>query len=175
MDKFIAIPESNKPNKVPVFQQTQSTGLTYYVSQIHTPQGYIRMVAMNTAIIQIKFYEDSITENQNSISELAKAQMQEYITGHLTQFDLPLAPKGTYFQRLVWQQLLNVAYGKTASYLDIATAINNPKACRAVGAANGKNPIAIVIPCHRIIGANGSLTGYAGGLARKSFLLSLES
>lgn len=145
-----------------------------YVSQIHTSQGYIWMYANDTAITRVEFGNASTVQNPNAVSDLAKTQMQDYLNGRLRQFDLPLAPKGTVFQQLVWQQLLNIEYGKTASYLDIATAIYNPKACRAVGAANGKNPIAIVIPCHRIIGANGSLTGYAGGLPRKSFLLALE-
>jgi methylated-DNA-[protein]-cysteine S-methyltransferase len=161
--------------KQPVLTQSSPAGCTKYRSQIHTSQGYIRMYATDIGVTQIKFYEQDLVENPNHISELAKAQMQQYIAGSLQQFDLPLAPTGTPFQHLVWQQLLSIPYGQTASYLNIATAINKPKACRAVGAANGKNPIAIVIPCHRIIGANGSLTGYAGGLPRKSFLLSLES
>ena len=146
-----------------------------YVTQLHTPKGYVHMYANNNAITHISFTDDCTTENPNPISELAKIQMQEYLSGVRRSFSLPLAPHGTDFQRMVWQQLLNVEYGQTASYLSIATAIKNPKACRAVGAANAKNPIAIVIPCHRIIGANGHLTGYAGGLPRKSFLLELES
>ena len=146
-----------------------------YVTQVHTPQGYIHMYASSKAITHITFAEKTIVEVPNPISEIAKHQMQQYVQGTLHVFTLPLAPYGTHFQRNVWQQLLTIDYGKTASYLDIANGINNPKACRAVGAANGKNPIAIVIPCHRIIGANGSLTGYAGGLPRKSYLLELES
>lgn len=146
-----------------------------YMSQLHTPTGYLRFYANETAVTEIKFYDDSSSENANEISALAKTQMQEYLAGTRHAFDLPLAPKGTEFQMRVWDQLLHVAYGQTASYLDIAKALNKPTACRAVGAANGKNPIAIVIPCHRVIGANGKLTGYAGGLPRKSFLLSLES
>jgi methylated-DNA-[protein]-cysteine S-methyltransferase len=146
-----------------------------YVTQVHTPQGFIHMYASSEAITHITFAEQTIAENPNPISDIAKQQMLQYIQGTLTAFTLPLAPFGTPFQRNVWQQLLHIGYGKTASYLDIAKGINNPKACRAVGAANGKNPIAIVIPCHRIIGANGSLTGYAGGLPRKSYLLELES
>jgi methylated-DNA-[protein]-cysteine S-methyltransferase len=145
-----------------------------FVSELHTTTGYIRMYANEKAITKIKFYDTSVIEYPNHITELAKVEMAAYLAGELRQFTLPLAPAGTPFQRSVWEQLLNIEYGETASYLDIAKAINNPKACRAVGAANGKNPIAIVIPCHRIVGANGSLTGYAGGLARKSFLLNLE-
>ena len=164
------LPKANTSDLLRVHEQA---GIMH-MSALHTPHGYIRMYALNAAIIKIGFYEDSTLENPNHLSELAKAQMQAYVAGTLQQFDLPLAPKGTVFQQQVWAQLLHVGYGETASYLALATAIHNPKACRAVGAANGKNPIAIVIPCHRIIGANGSLTGYAGGLSRKSFLLSLE-
>ena len=101
-------------------------------------------------------------------------QLNGYFSGTLTQFDLPLAAKGTPFQHQVWQALGEIKYGDTASYADIANAIENPKAVRAVGMANGKNPIAIVVPCHRVIGSNNTLTGYAGGLSRKQFLLNLE-
>ena len=146
-----------------------------FVSQLHTPSGYLRLYANNMAVTKIKFYDEPIEENSNEVSNIAKKQMQEYLAGERQAFDLLLAPKGTEFQTRVWNELLQVAYGKTASYLDIAKALNKPTACRAVGAANGKNPIAIVIPCHRVIGTSGKLTGYAGGLSRKSFLLTLES
>jgi methylated-DNA-[protein]-cysteine S-methyltransferase len=101
--------------------------------------------------------------------------LSEYFAQKRKHFQLPLAAKGTNFQQGVWAALCNIEYGQTASYLDIATNVGNPKACRAVGAANGKNPIAIVVPCHRIIGSNGTLTGYAGGMNRKSYLLALEN
>ncbi|HEY2365943.1 MAG TPA: methylated-DNA--[protein]-cysteine S-methyltransferase, partial [Polyangiaceae bacterium] len=94
--------------------------------------------------------------------------------GERTRFDLRLAPRGTPFQQRVWKALLGVAFGRTASYGEIARAIGRPEASRAVGAANGKNPIAIIVPCHRIIGANGALVGYAGGLPRKKWLLAHE-
>jgi methylated-DNA-[protein]-cysteine S-methyltransferase len=174
MSKSLHDAAFNAPTKTLRLLEAKSNEAPNYISEIHTSHGFIRMYANNNAVTKIKFYEDSASEHPNHISEMAKAQMQAYLQGKLKQFDLPLAPAGTQFQRLVWQQLLAIAYGKTASYLNIASAINKPKACRAVGAANGKNPIAIVIPCHRVIGANGSLTGYAGGLLRKSFLLSLE-
>ncbi|SHI19220.1 methylated-DNA--[protein]-cysteine S-methyltransferase [Ferrimonas marina] len=103
-----------------------------------------------------------------------RAQLAAYFAGELSQFDLPLAPQGTEFQRQVWQALTEIPFGHTASYGDIAKAIGRPKAVRALGAANGRNPIALVIPCHRVIGADGSLTGYAGGLAIKQQLLTLE-
>lgn len=147
------------------------------VSVITTPVGKLNIYANDSALVKVVFDEhdsDTPNINENKITQEASKQLLEYIAQTRQYFDLPLAPVGTEFQNSVWKQLLKVGYGKTASYLDIASAINKPKACRAVGAANGKNPIAIIIPCHRIIGANGSLTGYAGGLSRKTFLLSLE-
>ncbi|MFW8591081.1 methylated-DNA--[protein]-cysteine S-methyltransferase [Glaciecola sp. 2405UD65-10] len=148
-----------------------------YASAINTPVGNLNIYANQRAIVKVVFEEHDKQKpniNENAITQEASKQLLEYIAQTRQQFDLPLDPEGTQFQQSVWQQLLNVGYGKTASYLDVASALNKPKACRAVGAANGKNPIAIIIPCHRIIGANGSLTGYAGGLSRKTFLLSLE-
>ena len=111
---------------------------------------------------------------KNAITEAACSQLQAYFDGTLREFDLPLCPKGTAFQNQVWDALQHVKYGETASYLDIAKVIGNPQAVRAVGMANGRNPIAIVVPCHRIIGSNKTLTGYAGGLPRKQYLLNLE-
>jgi methylated-DNA-[protein]-cysteine S-methyltransferase len=104
-----------------------------------------------------------------------RRQLAEYVAGERRAFDLPLAPRGTDFERRVWEALLAIPYGETRSYLEIAAAIGRPAACRAVGRANGRNPIAVVIPCHRVIGADGSLTGYGGGLPLKRFLLDLES
>jgi methylated-DNA-[protein]-cysteine S-methyltransferase len=104
----------------------------------------------------------------------ARAQLAEYFEGRRAAFDLPLAPRGTPFQQAVWQALLAVPFGATSTYGAIAAAIRRPSAVRAVGAAIGANPIGIVVPCHRIIGRDGSLTGYAGGLDRKAKLLALE-
>ncbi|MBQ4132956.1 MAG: methylated-DNA--[Desulfovibrionaceae bacterium] len=104
----------------------------------------------------------------------AAAQLEEYFTGRRRQFDLPLNPRGSNFQQRVWRALQNIPYGETRSYRDIAEAAGAPGAFRAVGMANHKNPIAIIIPCHRVIGADGSLTGYAGGLEYKQALLNLE-
>jgi len=101
-------------------------------------------------------------------------QLDEYFEGKREQFDLPLAPRGTPFQQQVWQALQRIPYGRTWSYAELAEHIHNPKAIRAVGTANGANPISIIIPCHRVIGSNGTLTGYAGGLERKQLLLQLE-
>ncbi|GFD78714.1 hypothetical protein KUL118_15760 [Tenacibaculum sp. KUL118] len=117
---------------------------------------------------------DKVHTHTNAITDAACRQLQAYFDGNLREFDLPLSPKGTAFQNQVWHALKQVKYGETASYLDIAKAIGNPKAVRAVGMANGRNPIAIVVPCHRIIGSNKTLTGYAGGLSRKQYLLNLE-
>lgn len=102
------------------------------------------------------------------------AQLNAYFSGKLHEFDLPLKPTGTPFQEAVWQALTTIPYGKTVSYKDIAEHVNLPKAARAVGMANGRNPISIIIPCHRVIGANGKLTGYGGGLHRKEWLLEHE-
>ena len=105
----------------------------------------------------------------------ARRQLGAYFAGELTAFDLPLAPRGTPFQKRVWEALRSIPYGRTASYRDIAVLVGNPAAVRAVGAANGRNPISIIVPCHRVIGADGSLTGYGGGMERKRWLLDLEA
>jgi methylated-DNA-[protein]-cysteine S-methyltransferase len=105
----------------------------------------------------------------------AARQLADYFAGQLTAFDLPLAPSGTPFQRQVWAALQTIPYGQTWSYAQLAEKIGRASAVRAIGLANGKNPIALVIPCHRVIGSDGSLTGYGGGLDRKRFLLDLES
>ena len=104
----------------------------------------------------------------------AYTQLEEYLSGKRTEFDIEIEKIGTEFQKKVWKELLNIPYGETRSYKDIAIAIGNEKACRAVGNANNKNPIAIIVPCHRVIGSNGSMTGYAGGLDIKEKLLKIE-
>jgi methylated-DNA-[protein]-cysteine S-methyltransferase len=104
-----------------------------------------------------------------------RAQLDDYFDGKRKSFELRLAPRGTAFQRRVWQELATIPYGATTTYAAIARSIGKPLAVRAVGAANGKNPLSIVVPCHRVIGKNGTLTGYAGGLASKRRLLELES
>jgi methylated-DNA-[protein]-cysteine S-methyltransferase len=104
----------------------------------------------------------------------AAAQLREYFAGTRREFDIPLAPRGTGFQALVWRALTTIPYGETRSYGELARGIGRPAASRAVGAANGKNPISIIVPCHRVIAANGELTGYAGGLAAKRWLLEHE-
>jgi methylated-DNA-[protein]-cysteine S-methyltransferase len=105
----------------------------------------------------------------------AERQLGEYFAGARTQFELALEPHGSAFQKTVWRALTEIPFGQTRSYLDLAKTIGSPKASRAVGAANGKNPLSIVIPCHRVIGTDGTLTGFAGGLATKAALLALEA
>lgn len=153
-------------------------------SYLMTPQGMLEISCSNDTVLSVYFVDSHIDHNngqrqsspykENAISQEAKRQLQAYIDGTLSQFDLPLGAKGTAFQRSVWQALCDIPYGETRSYGDIATAIGNPKAVRAVGTANSKNPISIIVPCHRVIGSNGKLTGYAGGLNRKEWLLRLE-
>jgi methylated-DNA-[protein]-cysteine S-methyltransferase len=109
-----------------------------------------------------------------AVAEVA-AQLDSYFAGELTEFDVPLAPRGSAFQLSVWNALLEIPYGETASYGEIAAAVGRPDAVRAVGTTNGRNPIAVIIPCHRVIGADGSLVGYGGGLDRKRLLLELEA
>jgi methylated-DNA-[protein]-cysteine S-methyltransferase len=112
--------------------------------------------------------------NETPLIRKAAKQLNEYLAGKREAFDLPLEPEGTQFQKAVWKALTGIPYGETRTYKDIAESIGNPKACRAVGMANNKNPIAILIPCHRVIGADGKLVGYAGGLDIKKKLLELE-
>lgn len=108
------------------------------------------------------------------VLDLAARQLHEYFDGRRTSFDVPLAPEGTTFQQQVWRTLATIPYGQTISYADLAARVGRPQASRAVGAANGRNPLPIVLPCHRVIGANGALTGFGGGLPTKQFLLELE-
>lgn len=105
----------------------------------------------------------------------AADQLRAYFAGKLREFDLPVAPRGTPFQLSVWDAVSAIPYGSTATYAEIAAAIGHPSACRAVGAANGRNPLPLIVPCHRVIGAAGALTGYGGGLERKRSLLDLEA
>jgi methylated-DNA-[protein]-cysteine S-methyltransferase len=111
---------------------------------------------------------------EHELLRAAKAQLDEYFAGTRRDFDLPLAPQGTPFQREVWHALASIAYGETISYAQLASRIGRPAAVRAVGAANGRNPLPIVLPCHRVIGRDGGLTGFGGGLPTKRYLLTLE-
>ncbi|KYN81124.1 cysteine methyltransferase [Vibrio cidicii] len=153
-----------------------------YYTIAPSPLGEMTLQANDEGILGIWFTtqttlpDDLGQENANhSVLSLALTQLDEYFSGKRTQFDLPIAAKGTAFQMQVWQALTTIPYGETWSYQELANAIGNPKAVRAVGLANGKNPVSIVVPCHRVIGKNGKLTGYAGGIERKRWLLEKES
>ncbi len=133
--------------------------------------------AGDNGLLAVNFIEEQQQQPavaSNSIAERTVTLLQAYFAGKKVVFDLPLTPVGTPFQQSVWQQLQQIPYGKTSTYSAVAQLLNNPLSVRAVGTANGQNPIAIIIPCHRVIGADGSLTGYAGGLWRKERLLILE-
>lgn len=140
------------------------------------PIGKVIIQSDGEAIIRISAsYEgEKGIQKEDKLMNQAAEQLKEYLEGKRKKFDLPFQPKGTEFQERVWKELCKVSYGETATYQEIAERIGNEKACRAVGMACGKNPIFIVIPCHRIIGKNGNLTGYAEGLEIKQKLLSLE-
>lgn len=140
--------------------------------------GEIWIVENGTAITKLYFPEEKqpqgIVVQETQLLKRAGEQLVDYLAGKRKTFDLPLAPKGTEFQQHVWKALQEIPYGETRSYGDIAKRIDNPKAYRAVGMSNNKNPLPIFIPCHRVIGTNGKLVGYAGGLAIKEYLLKLE-
>jgi len=147
-----------------------------------SPVGPLLLAADDDGLRLIEFFEsrhrikrdDEWHEGDHAVLDLARRQLDEYFRGERHQFDLPLAPRGTPFQREVWQALATIPYGGTISYAQLAMQVSRPKAMRAVGAANGRNPLPIVLPCHRVIGADGSLTGFGGGLPTKQFLLALE-
>ncbi len=126
---------------------------------------------------QVVPFADSLKDLKPEIQILARAviQLEEFLNGKRKVFDLPLAPAGTDFQKKVWTELEKIPYGNTASYIEVAGRIGNEKASRAVGTANGKNPLCIIVPCHRVVAASGALGGYSGGLEIKSRLLALES
>lgn len=142
-----------------------------------TPMGRLRLTEDETGICAVEFTEAPVTKVPpgSRYLEAGKAQLLEYFAGQRKVFDLPLALSGTDFQTRVWNALRDIPYGETRSYQQIAAAVGNPKATRAVGMANNRNPLPILLPCHRVVGKNGSLTGYAGGLERKECLLKLEA
>jgi methylated-DNA-[protein]-cysteine S-methyltransferase len=146
-----------------------------FSSSLQSPVGIIVVRSNGKSIAEVSFVDEVGEPNECDITKLAVSQLQEYFAGVRTSFALPLAPQGTEFEQSVWNALLKVEYGVTASYLDIAKKLNNTGAIRAVGRANGANPIAIIIPCHRVVGSDGTLTGYSGGLWRKRWLLDHEA
>jgi methylated-DNA-[protein]-cysteine S-methyltransferase len=152
-------------------------------SYFESPIGPLLIAGDARAITQISFPkngkpvrpEADWTESASGLVGEAIRQLREYFAGRRTDFDLPLAPKGTEFQKSVWRRLQEIPYGESISYGELAKRVGNPKASRAVGAANGRNPLPIVVPCHRVIGANGKLVGFGGGLPTKKALLEIES
>ncbi|WP_287906770.1 methylated-DNA--[protein]-cysteine S-methyltransferase [Acinetobacter sp.] len=151
--------------------------------EMNSPVGILKLVAHDQALVAVLWENENpkrvrlaqLIENKNHPVLLeTQKQLNEYFQGQRTQFDLALDFAGTDFQQKVWQALLTIPFGETRSYKQIAEQIGNVKAVRAVGAANGKNPISIIAPCHRVVGANGKLVGFAGGLENKDVLLKLE-
>ena len=152
-----------------------------YFTEFASPIGKLRLTGTGAALtgVFMETERHASAQSRDAVRDAAplreaRQQLDEYFGGERREFSLVLDAAGTEFQRSVWRALRGIPYGATASYGDIAKRIRNPKAVRAVGLANGRNPISIIIPCHRVIGADGSLTGYGGGIERKRFLLALE-
>ena len=152
-----------------------------FCRRIDSPVGPLMLAADDAGLRHIEFRDNRHPADrtdwhggEHPILQTAETQLAEYFAGSRRDFDLPLAPQGTPFQRQVWFALATIPYGQTRSYAQIAAQLQRPTATRAVGAANGRNPLPIVLPCHRVIGADGSLTGFSGGLPTKRFLLELE-
>ena len=151
-----------------------------FIDYLDTPLGLFEFMATEKGICQAIFCGDKIHDDQrgaskaNDITALCKQQLIEYFAGKRQVFTVPLDPKGTEFQQSVWSYLAKIPFGSVKSYGDIAKTLNKPKASQAVGGANGRNPITLIVPCHRVIGGDGSLTGYDGGIERKLWLLNHE-
>jgi len=151
-----------------------------YYHWYQSPFGKLLITGNRSALSTLTFpgkhaiTADHWTQDASQFKEVCQ-QLDQYFAGRLIKFEFPLAPAGTEFQRSVWKELMSIPYGETTSYGAIAKKLNNPKAVRAVGGANGRNPIPVIIPCHRVIGSDGSLTGFGGGLPTKTFLLNLEN
>lgn len=155
-----------------------------FFKNIFSPVGKLKLVAHDQALLAVLWENEQpkwlrlatlIEQPQHAILLETEQQLSEYFAQKRQQFDLPLLFLGTDFQKQVWQALLHIPFGETRSYKEIALQVGNVKAVRAVGAANGKNPIAIIAPCHRVVGANGKLVGFSGGLDNKSILLQIEN
>ena len=147
--------------------------MALYCENVPTPVGTLCVCSDGEAVTGIRFGAGE-TNGGCPVTGQARQQLTEYFAGQRREFDLPLAPAGTDFQRRVWELLREIPYGETVTYGELARRLGNPRAARAVGMACNRNPIAIVVPCHRVVGSTGSLTGYAGGLDTKAFPLKLE-
>ena len=146
-----------------------------YYSYYQSPIGTIKIEATQNEIVTVQFTNCvQSVDKPNEITPICEKQLREYFERKKKKFDIPLKLEGTEFQKKVWKELCKIPYGETVSYRQIAVNINNEKAVRAVGSAIGKNPIAIIVPCHRVIGTNGAMTGYAYGIEKKEKLLNLE-
>jgi methylated-DNA-[protein]-cysteine S-methyltransferase len=163
-----------------VRRREKAMGRIYYAT-MESPVGPLRLVAEEMGLRMVRFLRGGAKEMPHGDWKEDAAffidvrrQLQEYFAGTLKQFDIPLLMEGTEFQKRVWKTLQTIPYGETMSYGELAQKIGEPKAVRAVGAANGQNPIPIIVPCHRVIGSDGSLTGFGGGIENKRKLLELE-
>lgn len=157
--------------------------MNLHLSTIDSPVGHLRLVASDAALVAVLWPEErdgrvrfptEPADGSNKVLDQAAEQLDEYFSGQRRSFELPLDPSGTEFQQQVWWALADIPFGETSTYGKQAAAIGRPRAVRAVGAANGRNPLSIVLPCHRIVGADGKLTGFAGGLDTKRWLLDHE-
>ncbi len=168
-----ALSHGRKDSHTPANWQGEGVFEIGYLS----PLGPMRVLGVASAVLEVEFCKTEIASSDDSIPEMlleCRSQLDEYFKARRKIFDLKLEPRGTAFQKGVWQQLLRIPYGETRSYKDIAMAVGNSKAVRAVGMANARNPITIIIPCHRVIGIKGDLVGYGGELWRKQWLLDHE-
>ncbi|MBX3020274.1 MAG: methylated-DNA--[protein]-cysteine S-methyltransferase [Bdellovibrionales bacterium] len=163
--------------------QQRSYKMNYAYTVMPSPAGEMYLVASEKGVAGVLWniknpeqlrFKGARQDPSNPFLLQLMDELKEYFAGKRTQFDVPIDMQGTEFQKKVWRGLLSIPYGKTTSYKELAEKIGRPSASRAVGMANGRNPISILVPCHRVIGANGTLTGYAGGLKSKDFLLTLE-
>jgi len=158
--------------------------MTLFYKEMKSPVGKLKLVAGSKALVAVLWEQERPNRVKLDTMNLdprhpilleTERQLSEYFTGKRIQFDLPLQLSGTEFQKKVWQALREIPFGETKSYQDLARTVGSPYASRAVGAGNGKNPLSIVLPCHRVVGADGALTGFAGGLKTKAALLALEA
>ena len=158
--------------------------MTLSYKEMKSPVGKLKLVASANALLAVLWEQERPNriklatlklDPQQPILIETERQLREYFAGTRNEFDLPLEPTGSEFQKKVWRALREIPFGQTRSYLDLAKSVGSAKAVRAVGAANGKNPLSIVVPCHRVVGANGALTGFAGGIETKAALLTLEA
>ena len=158
--------------------------MTLFYKEIESPVGKLKLVASSNAMVAVLWERERPNRVKLDTATLApqhpilletERQLVEYFSGGRTEFDLPLQPDGSEFQKKVWRALREIPFGQTRSYLDLARAIGSSKAPRAVGTANSKNPLSIIVPCHRVVGSDGSLTGFAGGVETKAALLALET